>query len=254
MSGIIHYIDTSVADQSQARVMSLTNRAPQSFPVLEYGDVRSHDFIFHYAGTVEPFSGNANYSLRATLGNANFGPTNGTYILTCGTPTPALDSQSDAAGIQYALNQLAAISAVGGVTVVGTFPTFLIGWNAVGVFATALTANATLLLPTTTITIATIQAGDSTHAQVLSLSLRQAVVSQQTNWATSNSPSNGWVGTLSTNTANTFPFIDAQTVPQGQFVQAQTLLTVEVLDTSNSNNPTAYYQTPVLIRLKNLGL
>lgn len=248
MSNIIHYIDTSLGEPSQARVKSLTNRAPEAFPVLVYGDVRSHNFIFHYAGTVEPFSGNANYSLRVTVGNARLGPTGGTYTLTCGTTTAALDSQSDAQAIQYALNQLATVGAAGGVTVTGKFPVFMVAWNSAGA-QTALTAAAALLVPASAITIASVQTGDATHVQISSLTIRQAVIVQQTNWAVSNSPSNGWTGSLSTNGANAFPFMDSAPVDAGGLLQARTLLTVEVLDT-NANAYVSYFQAPVIVRVK----
>lgn len=249
---IIHYIDTSVSDISKARMFSLTNRIPISFPVLAYGDTRSHEFIFHYQGTVEPFSGNANYALRATIGDTDAGPTNGSYVLTFGTATPAIDSQSDAAAIAYALNALASVIAAGGVTVVGVFPSFLIAWNATGV-QTALTVNSSLLLPISTATLSVIQTGDATHCQIYSFAMRQVPATQQATWSVTNSPSNGWIGTINTNTANLAQLMQQQSALQGQILQAQTLLTVEVLDTANSNAPTAYYQTPVVIRAKNLG-
>src|SRR4051812_47504612 len=122
---ITHYIDTSLPEIARTRVKSLTNRVPVQFPVLVFGDQRNHNFVFHYAGVVESFSGNPAYSLRVTIGNVKLPPSSGSYVLTCGT-SATLDYISDAQTIQDALNGLTGVISAGGVSVIGSFPDFIV--------------------------------------------------------------------------------------------------------------------------------
>src|SRR6478609_8116931 len=115
---ITHFIDSCATEIARARIKSLTNRVPEAFPVLVYGDTRPHNFIFFNSqtGAVESYSGNASYSLRVTLGEVQKGPTSGTYAVTCGS-TGTVPALADAQTLQDALNLLTTIISEGGVVV-----------------------------------------------------------------------------------------------------------------------------------------
>lgn len=245
---ITHYIDTSVPEIARARMKSQTQRVPEAFPVLVYGDTRDHNFIFMNQGTIESFSGNASYSLRVTLGEVQAGPTSGQYVLTCGT-SGTVDALSDASTIQAALNSLTTIISDGGVVVTGTFPNFLVTWNTVGV-KTAFTADATLLVPTSSISLVTTATGSATVRNQVMIVLRQSAIVSQSTWSTITNPANGWTGTISTNTAGALTLLSSLGVSVGEFIEAATVLTAEVLN--NAGTPISYYQTPITLRAKNL--
>lgn len=243
---ITHYIDTSLPEIARSRVKSLTDRVAEQFPVLVYGDSRAHNFIFHSQGTVEPFSGNANYSLNVTLGSPKTVPLSGSYTLTCGS-TATLSALSDAVTVEAALNALTTIASEGGVTVLGTFPEFLVTWKTVG-SKTAITADAGLLIPISQITITTTQAGSGSAVNQVSLRIAQAVITNASTWSLISTPANGWTGIIPTNTAGALTALQLQGTEAGGLLEYTTMLNVEVLDGTASNIPTCYYQTPITIR------
>jgi len=196
---IYHYIDTSLPEIARTRVKSLTNRVPDQFPVLVFGDQRDHNFVFHYAGVVEPFSGNPAYTLRVTIGNVKLPPESGSYVLTCGT-SATLNCFSDAETIQDTLNALTGIVFAGGVKVIGSFPDFIVTWNNPGV-VTAITCDPALLVPQSSVSITTTQVGSVSTVNQVSIQLRQVAVSSQSIWSEITNP-NGWTGTINTNTAS----------------------------------------------------
>src|SRR6478609_9379511 len=247
---ITHFIDSCATEIARARIKSLTNRVPEAFPVLVYGDTRAHNFVFYnsQAGAVESYSGNASYSLRVTLGEVQSGPTDGTYSVTCGS-TGTVAALGDAETLADALNLLTTIALEGGVVVTGTFPNFIVTWNTVGV-KTAFTVDASLLIPISGISLVTMQTGSASVVNQVAVVIRQAAISSQTSWTTITSPNNGWTGTLTTNTAGALLLLSEQGEQVGDVLQVNTLLTAEVLD--GSNIPVSYYQTPVILRAKNL--
>ena len=247
---ITHYIDSTASEIARARIKSLTNRVPEAFPVLVYGDTRPHNFVFWngQTATVESYSGNASYSLRVTLGQVQEGPKEGTYDVTCGS-TESVPALGDAETLQDALNLLTTITSEGGVTVSGTFPNFLVTWNTVGV-KTAFTVDSALLIPQTSISLVTMQTGSASVCNQVAVILRQAAISSQTSWTTISSPANGWTGTITTNTSGALQLLNTQGQQVGNVLEVSTLLTAEVLDASNI--PVSYYQTPVILRAKNL--
>lgn len=247
---ITHFIDSCAPEIARARIRSLTNRIPESFPVLVYGDTRPHNFIFYNSqtGLVESYSGNASYSLRVTLGQVQSGPTDGTYSVTCGS-TGTVPALADAETLQDALNLLTTIISDGGVVVSGTFPNFIVTWNTLGV-KTAFTADASLLVPISGISLVTMQTGSASVINQVAVVIRQAAISSQATWSTITSPNNGWTGTITTNTAGALQLLTSQGEQVGEVMEVNTLLTAEVLDASNI--PVSYYQTPVVLRAKNL--
>lgn len=248
MAGIAHFINTAATELALARWSSLLNSQPEPFPVLLYGDTRPHRFFFHSDGVIEDFSGNASYSLRVTLGEVELGPTGGTYTVTCGS-SASLDYNATAGEIETALNSLSTIASEGGVTVTGTFPNFLVTWNTTGA-KTAFTVSSALLVPQSTVSLVTTQTGAVGVLNQVAMVIRQAAISSQTTWATITEPENGWSGTLTTNTAGALLLLTQEGEMVGEFLQASTLLTVEVLN--DSGVPVGYYQTPVILRAKNL--
>lgn len=249
MAGIKHFINTAETELSLARWPSLINDQPEPFPVLVYGDTRPHQFFFHSDGTIEDFSGNALYSLRVTLGAVDSGPTDGTYTLTCGDTSDPLQWDADKTVIEAALNARSTIALEGGVVVTGSFPNFLVTWNTVGV-KTAFTSSAALLVPQSSISLVTTQTGSVSVVNQVSIVIRQSAITSETGWTIITSPYNGWSGTITTNTAGALLLLQQIGERVGEFVQASTVLTAEVLNVSGV--PVSYYQTPIILRAKNL--
>jgi len=184
-----HYINTNALDLASSRVANLLSpNQSKNFPVLAYGDNSLHRFFFHNDGTIESWSGSASYGLRVTLGEPVNGPDSGSFTLTFGAnSTLALPLPVAATDIATALNGLASIQAAGGVTVSGTFPNFIVVFNAVGAQG-ALTANAALLVPESSVVVTVLTSGDGTHSQKVALVLTQNVIQQTSTFATITSP------------------------------------------------------------------
>lgn len=72
---------------------------------------------------------------------------------------------------------------------------------------------------------------------------------QTTGWSPITSPNNGWSGVLALDDAALLTLLEEEGETIGDFFQCSTLLTVEVLDPNNT--PTAYYQTPIILRALN---
>lgn len=251
MSNTSIFINTAVTDMARARTISLSQLASQGFPVLAYNDLREFDFYFHNNGTIEAFSGDPTYGLRATLGNVNLGPFDGTYAVTCGSTSDALQNDTDAAGLQDELNLLSSIISNGGIAVDGEFPNFFLTWKTVGA-KPAITADATNLVPNSGIVITTLTTGDATHTERLALTLRQQAISSSTDFDAITSPYDGWTGAIETDTIGALALLLKYGVAVDGFVQVATVLTLEVLTPAGDN--VTYYQAPVLLRAKNSDL
>lgn len=250
-----HFINTAASDISRARTVGMVNLLPEPFPILTIGGQTANNFFFAYRGTLETWSGNAGYSLKATIGDVLSGPTGGTspWTFTVGSDAPvALPWDIDAAGLEYALNAEATISAEGGVDVTKQGDGFfLIAWRNLGTVA-SITVSADLLAPDCTAEIVTLSAGSASIRNLLLLNLRRNVAQQVTAFTPISSPYPGWAGTIDLNTAAAVELMRQKGERRGQFLECDTLLTVEVTDTNN--NATTYYQTPVTLRALNYSV
>lgn len=251
MSNTSIFINTAATDIAKAKTISLAQLATQGFPVLAYGDLRPFDFYFHNQGTIEAFSGNASYGLRATLGNVNSGPFGGTYTLTCGSTSEALANDTDAAGLQDELNLLTSVISGGGIDVTGEFPDFFLTWRTVG-SKTAITASAINLVPDSGIVLTTLTAGDGTRTERIALTLRQNAISSTTTFTTISSPYAGWTGTLDTSTNGALALLLEFGEAVGDFVQVNTVLTLELI--TPAGKYVTYFQGHVVLRAKNVDL
>lgn len=248
-----HFINTNITDLAAARSVSLLNpTTPRPFPVLAYGDAGTDRVFFHNDGTIESWSGSASYGLRVTLGDVDAGPFGGTYTLTSGTTTAALDYDTDATALETALNQLTGISTEGGVDVTGAFPNFLVAYRAVGVVATAITASGALLTPDSGIGVTVLTTGDASTRQLTAITLRRQPICSVTSWTPIVSPYAGWSGTLTTNTEGALALLMHEGEQVGEYVQAVTTVQVEVLDPSGQY--LTRYQAPFTLRAKNIDI
>lgn len=245
-----HFINTNASDPSRARMVSLTNLIPSPFPVLVVGTQMTHKWFFAADGVLESFSGDSNYSLKATIGDSFSGPTGGTWSMLVGSGSPfTMNWDIDAAGLQNLLNADATIITNGGVDVTSSGPgQFLIAYRALGAVS-SLVVSASLLDPDCTAELAVLATGSATVRQLVSLNLRRTVAAQVTTWTPITSPYNGWSGVIDLNTAPAFELLRQQGVVRGAFIEWDTVLTLEVIDQSNRSTP--YYQTPVTLRALN---
>jgi hypothetical protein len=245
-----NFINTAATDLAEARTVGLNQLTPQPFPILAFGDTSKKKLFFANNGTIESWSGSIDYSVRVSIGSVNWAPFGGTYALSCGTTTPAFRAAANAAELQTALNLLTGIIVSGGVDVTGTFPNFLIAYRAVGVVATPITSDATLLVPDSAVALNVITAGSISDRQLTSLTLRAQPISVQEDWSPISSPYGGWSGTITTNTEGGYALLQETGVRIGEYVQAKTILQIEVSDPEG--NWTTYLQTPAILRAKNV--
>ena len=246
-----HYINTAAPDFATARVIGPQNLSPAPFPTLCYGDKPTHNFMFSNRSAPESWSGDASNGLRVTLGAVDVGPVGGSFALTCNQTTPALPLPMDAPSIQNAVNLLTTVIAEGGIDVTGTFPNFLFAWRTVGV-KTALSVDPTMLVPVSGAAVTVLQAGTVSLPQRSMLTLRANAIDQTTTWTPITSPAAGWSGVISTNTAAALTILLMSGKPDGGFLQADTLLTVERIQPNGTYQ--TVYQTPVTLRAKDSDL
>ena len=245
-----HFIDTAAPDLSRARTVGLNQLTPAPFPVMVVGTTSTHRFFFASAGVLESFSGAPDYSLRVTLGGAIAAPVRGTWELTVAAETPQqLAFDIDPAGLEKVLNDSATITSEGGVTVSSAGPgRFLIAHKSEGAVA-GLTVDGASLVPDCTARVSVLAAGDASTRNLFSLELRRNLPLQDAGWQAISSPWAGWSGTLSLTSADVYQLLETNGVLRGDFLECTTLITVEVID--SNDNPTAYFQSPVLLRALN---
>ncbi len=65
-----NYINTAATDIARARTVGLTQLTPEPFPILVVGTKPTQRFFFANRGTLEPWSGDGDYTLRLTVGDA----------------------------------------------------------------------------------------------------------------------------------------------------------------------------------------
>ena len=255
-----NYINTAASDVSQARTVGLSNLLPEPFPAFFAGTSPALNFFFANRGVMEAFSGDAGYTLRLTLADAIGLPVSGTFSITTGTDTAlTLPYDIDAAGLEAALNTLATVISEGYVDVLG-LPAgdtanpaaapraFLISHRTTGV-KTGFTVDGALLTPDCTPELSVLTTGASGVRQLTAFTLRRNPLAQKSNWSTISTPNAGWSGALGLNTPAALEFIRTNGRLVGAYLQAETLLTIDVLDANN--NVTPYYQGPVTLRALN---
>jgi hypothetical protein len=244
-----HFLNILARDVSLSRTVSLLNpRTPQPFPVLVIGTNPLHQFFQHENGTiVAPGS----TTLRVTLADILGTPIDGALAITGAGDTEIVLAGCTAEDLASALNAIPSIVANGGVNVTGAWPSFLIAYREVGV-VTAFTVSAALLTPNATAEKTVLTTGTISVRELVRLTLRTTPILQTTTFSVITPPTGalwaGWSGRLPLTGAVATAWIQSRGVLIGDYLQASTLLTVEVIDGSNA---TALYQSAVVIRANN---
>lgn len=113
--------------------------------------------------------------IKVAIGAIDESPTAGTWVMSYGgNTTSALPYNATAAQLQTALNALASITAAGGVTVSKIGDNYNIAFNTAGV-RTELTTDGSSLIPLSTATVATLQAGTISKPQISLVHLQRTV-------------------------------------------------------------------------------
>lgn len=248
-----HFINTDATDIARARTVGLNNLLPAPFPVLTVGSVSTQAFFFAASGTMESWSGAADYQLRVTVGDVASGPIGRVYSLTVGAGTAKqIPFDLDSAGLQDVLNRDATITTEGGVEVVQqSIGRFLIAYKVLGAVS-ALTIDPALLTPDCSASVQVLATGDASTRQLVMITLRRNIPFQSTGFAAISSPYGGWQGTISLDAAAALELIRLNGKLVGGYLQCDTLLTVEVLNASG--DPTTYYQTNITLRALNYSV
>lgn len=249
-----NFINTAATDISRARTVGQNQLTPEPFPVLVVGTKSTQSFFFSNRGTIESWSGNGQYDLRLTIGsNVRSGPVGNTFTLTVGDEDPVtIPYDVDRAGLQNILNDIETIQQEGGVEVLSFgFGKFLIAYLELGVVSD-IEGNPALLIPDCTAEVITLRIGGSSVRQLLSLELQQVVPLSTRGFSTVETPYAGWSGYVDLTSPSAFQFIMLHGVPRGEYIEAPTILMLEVLDSVGA--PTCYYQTQITLRLPNAML
>ena len=166
---------------------SLTNFSPAAPPRFVKGDNGEINLYFLEAtGNIEtPFTvvDMTGTTVKFGVGTRTGIPASGTFTLSFGGETSgAIGFSATAGAISSALNSLSAITSVGNVSVDGTMATnFVISFNSAGT-RSAITANVSHLIPTTSALIDERLAGDATTNEIQELQLRLAPAVYQPTW------------------------------------------------------------------------
>lgn len=113
--------------------------------------------------------------IKVAVGEIDEAPTAGTWTMAYGgDTTAALAYNATAAQLQTALNALASITSAGGLTVSKIGDNYNVTFNQPGV-RTEFTTNGSALVPLSTATVATLQAGTSTKPQISMVHLQRTV-------------------------------------------------------------------------------
>ncbi|CAB4162425.1 hypothetical protein UFOVP779_40 [uncultured Caudovirales phage] len=120
--------------------------------------------------------------IKVAVGEIDEAPTAGTWSMSYGgDTTAALAYNVTAAQLQTALNALASITSAGGVTVSKIGDNYNITFNQPGV-RTEFTTNGSALVPLSTATVATLQAGTSSKPQISLVHLQRTVAGLATSF------------------------------------------------------------------------
>ena len=227
------FINTAASSLGSALVRSVTDMTPVSLPTLVVGDSRTYEFYFVDGnGNYATLSGNSSYTPAVGIGAFGY-PTGGTFTLTFGSQTTsALAYNASMATIQSALQGLSSIGSgncsVSGVT--GEYFTVTFTGSLAGAAQANIVANGTNLTPTSGVTVSTVVTGTTgvNAVQLLTLVLNPITYNGSLTPIT-----NGWSGTLSTNTLAIWQSIAAA----GSIVD-----TLQITVTDPSGNNTTYVQ------------
>jgi hypothetical protein len=243
-----HFFNTQARDPSKSRVVSLLNpRTPQPFPVLVIGTNAEHQFFRHSNGTIDSPGTD---TLRVTIADAMGAPSEGVFTVT-GDETAIIEAGATPEDVASALNGIASIVADGGVNVTGTWPAFIIAYREVGV-PTGFTASAALLSPDAIAELTVLTSGASGVRELVRLNLRTTPILQTTDFDVISDPYAGWEGRLPLTSAAAYAWLQNHGEQVGDYVQAQTLLTIETVD--SDGNVEALHQAAVTIRATNYNL
>ena len=166
---------------------SLTSLAPATAPRFVKGDNGAINLYFLEAtGNVSaPFNvvDMTGTTVKFGVGTRTGTPASGTFTLSFGGETSgAIGFSATAGAISSALNSLSAITSIGKVSVDGTMATnFVISFNSAGT-RSAITADVSHLIPTTSALIDERLVGDATTAEIQELQLRLAPAVYQPTW------------------------------------------------------------------------
>lgn len=166
---------------------SLTSLTPATAPRFVKGDNGEINLYFLEAtGNVSaPFNvvDMTGTTVKFGVGTRTGTPASGTFTLSFGGETSgAIGFSATAGAISSALNSLSAITAAGKVSVDGTMATnFVISFNSAGT-RSAITANVSHLIPTTSALIDERIVGDATTNEIQELQLRLAPAVYQPTW------------------------------------------------------------------------
>lgn len=166
---------------------SLTNLTPSTAPRFVKGDNGAINLYFLEAtGNVSaPFNvvDMTGTTVKFGVGTRTGTPASGTFTLSFGGETSgAIGFSATAGAISSALNSLSAITSIGKVSVDGTMATnFVISFNSAGT-RSAITANVSHLIPTTSALIDERIVGDATTNEIQELQLRLAPAVYQPTW------------------------------------------------------------------------
>jgi len=166
---------------------SLTSLAPANSPRFVKGDNGAINLYFLEAtGNVSaPFNvlDMTGTTVKFGVGTRTGIPASGTFTLSFGGETSgAIGFSATAGAISSALNSLSAITSIGKVSVDGTMATnFVVSFNSAGT-RSAITADVSHLIPTTSALIDERLAGDATTAEIQELQLRLAPAVYQPTW------------------------------------------------------------------------
>ena len=166
---------------------SLTSLAPATAPRFVKGDNGAINLYFLEAtnNVSAPFNvvDMSSSSVKFAVGSRTGMPTSGTFTLSFGGQTSGAIGYSATAGaISSALNSLSTITSIGKVSVDGTLATnFVVSFNSAGT-RSAITADVSHLIPTTSALIDERLAGDATTAEIQEIQLRLAPAVYQPTW------------------------------------------------------------------------
>jgi len=166
---------------------SLTSLTPATAPRFVKGDNSQINLYFLEAtGNVSaPFNvvDMTGTTVKFGVGTRTGVPASGTFTLSFGGETSGAIAFSATAGaISSALNSLSAITSIGKVSVDGTMATnFVISFNSAGT-RSAITADVSHLIPTTSALVDERLAGDATTNEIQELQLRLAPAVYQPTW------------------------------------------------------------------------
>lgn len=253
------FVNVNAPSILQALCRSLTDMTPLSFSEIAFGDNRQYNLFFvDGQGNYAPFSGSASYIPYIALGQ--FGQaTGGTFTLTFGgNTTSALAWNASPAAVQTAFQALASVGAnnclVTGVA--GEYYIFTFAGSLGNQVIAAITANASGLTPSSSLSINTTTVGSASPAA----NAVQTIFSEINPWTFANNwtpISNGWTGSIAANTVALLEALAASTSTNQAGTPALNG-TLQITVQDPSSNLLTYLETPAtvlgsLLNLNTLG-